>query len=166
MRRKVLCLVVCAVCCVCLGAEVSERTKGEQKLPGYEIWRVRETRRWIDEDGVRFTGRSEYDLYVYLDASSNVVSFNAYDATGLLWVAWPPSGARPWNDFNAKKAYVFFAGDVYEYSISPQAGIVGQLRIKTKGWVKATGKFTAARNFGSHDAYWEARVRAVYVDTF
>ena len=158
MRRIVLCLLVCAVCAFCLGAEVQEVSKGEQKLPGYEVWSVREVRRFTDNDGGRFREVEYYTLRVYLDGSGRAFMFEAYDqGAQLMWDATPPVEPRPWNDFSAKKAYVCFNCESLLY----YGRLVGHLKLN-RSWTRATGKIVAAVWFGKPYPC-EGRVKAEYL---
>ena len=141
-KRVVVGLLVCAVCVLCLGAQVQEPTKqdrepakGDGRLflgaPSWEYWDVKEVRHWTSTDGYRVNETVYYTLEVCLDASGFATEFIAYDdLLNVMWDAVPPLNRR-WNDFTATRPCATFGtGD-----------LVALLKINAK-WVKAIGKIS------------------------
>jgi hypothetical protein len=165
MWRKLLCVLVCAVCALCLGAQVQEPTKGDQEptkgdgrlflgSPYWEYWNVKEVRHWTSTDGYKENETVYYTLEVAVDATGVATDFTAYDdSMVVIWAAQPPV-PRVWNDFSAKKPCATFSN----------CALIGLLKLNTK-WLKATGTLTQSVSDGvwpNLSWYSEGNVNATY----
>jgi len=163
-KRVVVGVLVCAVCVLCLGAEVQEPTKqdreptkGDGRLAispsSWEYWDVKEVRHWTSSDGQKVNQIWYYTLEVSLGPFGEAFEFRAYVGGEVLWTAYPPE-YRYWNDSSATKPCATFGTD----------SVVGFLKIN-RNWVKATGKITQCAPdavYPNVSWYCEGTVNAVY----